>query len=339
MTERMMANFLELSCKIGNNFDFVQGAGGNTSIKSDGAMFIKSSGTWLANSLSEKIFLWVSLEKVRRNLKAGLDACSQDVFIENTNLRPSIELSLHALMPHKVVLHVHALDLIAFAVRSDGQDVLSERLTSFCWSWIPYARPGADLSEAVNNTLQTKNVDILVLGNHGLVVGGSNCDEAEERLNAILKLCRQDVRKVSNMHAAQLMDIARRLRMRLPNHETIHSLACDEHCLKRCLEGVLYPDQAVFLGPNFPVVRNGEAPEEVIEVYRTMTTKSPDYLLFEGLGVLVASHAKPAVDEMLRCHAEVLLRIAPDVNLRTLSGYEVAQLLNWDAEKYRQSID
>ena len=41
----------ELSSALGADPSRTQGAGGNTSIKRDGAMWIKASGTWLAEAL------------------------------------------------------------------------------------------------------------------------------------------------------------------------------------------------------------------------------------------------------------------------------------------------
>ena len=39
-------SFKDISFKLGSNSHLVQAAGGNTSIKSDGRMLIKASGTW-----------------------------------------------------------------------------------------------------------------------------------------------------------------------------------------------------------------------------------------------------------------------------------------------------
>lgn len=39
---------LDLSARVGADPDLVQGAGGNTSIKEGGTLWIKASGLWLA---------------------------------------------------------------------------------------------------------------------------------------------------------------------------------------------------------------------------------------------------------------------------------------------------
>lgn len=42
--------FLALSREIGSDILKTQGAGGNTSFKRDGVMWVKASGTWLAHA-------------------------------------------------------------------------------------------------------------------------------------------------------------------------------------------------------------------------------------------------------------------------------------------------
>ncbi len=39
---------IELSARIGHDIDLVQGAGGNSSAKEGGVLWVKASGTWLA---------------------------------------------------------------------------------------------------------------------------------------------------------------------------------------------------------------------------------------------------------------------------------------------------
>jgi hypothetical protein len=41
---------------------------------------------------------------------------------------------------------------------------------------------------------------------------------------------------------------------------------------------------------------------------------------------------------MLRCLGDVFLRTAADATLKALTATEIDQLINWDAEKYRQTL-
>ncbi len=164
-----------LSARAGADPLLVQAAGGNTSLKDDGVMWIKASGTWLKDAASRDIFVPVdqaALVDALAQRDPAADACLPFVRadLNSTGLRPSIETSVHALMPHRIVVHVHCVNTIAWAIRGDAEERLAERLREFAWAFVPYARPGLPLAEAIA-ARQRPGIDVLVLGNHGLVVG------------------------------------------------------------------------------------------------------------------------------------------------------------------------
>ena len=66
-----LKSFKDISFKLGSNSHLVQAAGGNTSIKSDGRMLIKASGTWLINSLDKDIFVEVDLNSITEKINNG----------------------------------------------------------------------------------------------------------------------------------------------------------------------------------------------------------------------------------------------------------------------------
>ncbi|MFN5457452.1 class II aldolase/adducin family protein, partial [Bradyrhizobium sp.] len=104
----------EMSARVGRDMSMVQGAGGNSSLKDGDLLWVKASGTWLSDAAEKDIFVPVLLP-------AALEALARDderiPLAAPGNLRASIETSLHALMPHRVVLHVHSVNTIAWAVR------------------------------------------------------------------------------------------------------------------------------------------------------------------------------------------------------------------------------
>ena len=83
--------FINLSALIGRDSMLVQGAGGNTSYKSDDKMWIKASGKWLSDSMEEGIFIPVDVVKIKQNIKNNKDNPLEDSYVINKTLRPSIE--------------------------------------------------------------------------------------------------------------------------------------------------------------------------------------------------------------------------------------------------------
>ncbi len=57
-----------------------------------------------------------------------------------------------------------------------------------------------------------------------------------------------------------------------------------------------------------------------------------------GLGVVIREDAKPAIEPMGRCLADVMRRVAEEDPLVALTDQDIDRLVNWDAEKYRQTL-
>ncbi len=112
---------LELTRRVGNDPLLTQGSTGNSSAKIDGVLWIKASGKWMADALRDDILIPLDLEEVRRCLRDGVDPA---VRFPNA----SLETALHALLPHRIVLHVHCVNTIAWAVRSDAPSALAGAL-------------------------------------------------------------------------------------------------------------------------------------------------------------------------------------------------------------------
>src|SRR5689334_9959425 len=61
LSDAEFAALKALSAELGADPLRTQAAGGNTSLKRDGVLWIKASGTWLAEALAKPIFVPVSL--------------------------------------------------------------------------------------------------------------------------------------------------------------------------------------------------------------------------------------------------------------------------------------
>ena len=57
-----------------------------------------------------------------------------------------------------------------------------------------------------------------------------------------------------------------------------------------------------------------------------------------GLGTLERQDNSKAEFEQLRCYANTITRISRGQEIDTLNHAEIAELLDWDAEKYRQKL-
>ncbi len=331
-------DFAELSARLGRDRLLVQAAGGNTSFKVGAVLWIKASGTELSRADRDDVFVPVALAGVRAAIARGEEDPGRGQVVGDTALRPSIELTVHVLMPDRVVLHVHSVNALAWAIREDGRDRVAERLDGLPWAWVPYRRPGWPLTRAVQEVSGAAEARVLVLANHGLVVTGSDCASAERLLREVDRRLAVPPRAAPPPDLAALAALAADGGYRLPAHPGAHRLGTDPSCFTRAREGVPYPDHVVFLDPAPAVVEARGTESTVVARSQAWLAASPSHVLVEGAGVLVSRASTPAAEAMLLCQADVLARTAGDARLRLLSAAETQELQRWDAEKFRRAL-
>ncbi|MCX8956438.1 class II aldolase/adducin family protein [Erwinia psidii] len=332
----MTASQVTACCaRLGKDPLLVQGAGGNVSWKEGEVLWVKASGTWLARAEEEAVFIPVDLAHVRSEIAAGNFAVSPKVLGDST-LRPSIETLMHALMPHRIVVHLHVIELLANLVRERcdiSAIALPEEVKPVVV--VDYFKPGAELARAIHDGVaNAPSASIIFLKNHGVVIGAEQIEQVDHLLTILI-----ETMKTTPMAAAVTPDVAA-----LPEtahgdyiplaDADVHRLARDPALVNRLsADWALYPDHVVFLGPKPFVFASWAALNDF-----AASEPLPELVFIRDQGVFVHPAFSLAKQLQLRCYFDVLVRQKPDEKLRTLSGEQIAELLNWDAEQYRMSL-
>ncbi|MCY0387561.1 class II aldolase/adducin family protein [Robbsia sp. Bb-Pol-6] len=330
---------IEFCARIGADPLLVQGAGGNVSWKQDDALWIKASGKWLAEADREEIFLPVDLSQLRHALAEGDYAVAPQTLV-NGALKPSIETLLHALMPQPVVAHLHAVEALAHLVRIDGLDEIRAKLDpSVRWVATDYHKPGAELAQAVAQALAHDGAaPVVFLGNHGVVVGAETVAQLEEmlgRITASLR-CPVSANVLADAAGQGICAEARAAGYAPIDDRIVQGLALDAGLLARVeRDWALYPDHVVFLGAQ-AIVRDG--PCAFADVLPDAGV-FPELVFVRRHGVFAHSGFSIAKQVQLRCYADVLVRQGETDALYSLSQQDIGQLLNWDAERYRMTLN
>lgn len=231
-----IANLVKLSREIGAHLDYVQGGGGNISVKiSNDLMAIKASGYELKNVSDHSGFAFVNhleinqkISEFCQNENGSDEKFSSAVKSSGTEiapypqLRPSMETGFHSLLPFQYVIHSHAVYAAILACCLEGKKIAQEIFSDFLW--IDYHNPGWQLTEAIfENLKNSKKPKIIFLQNHGLIVAGDDADE-------LLKFHKQVNQKIQdhlNISPFKLADVK----------------IFDLELMKK---NVLFPDQIVF---------------------------------------------------------------------------------------------
>ena len=311
-----LAQLRELSARIGADPLLTQASTGNTSVKLDDVLWIKASGRWLAHAKHEDILVPLNLPEVMRYINQQIDPA--DVYA-----CASIETAMHAVLPHRVVLHVHSVNTIAWAVRQDARRQLQRHLEGLRWQWVPYVPSGLPLAQEIERALSlSPDPNVLVLGNHGLVIAGDRCEEVAHLLSEVERRLAIPPRPAKFADYQALDQIIESSSWELPEDEGVHALALDLESQAVLSGGILFPCQSMFSNSTsreiFLAVPCPVSMDQCEDLYRTRP-----FLMIQGRGVIVKKAMTPSQRAMMSGLAQVVQRISSSAPIHYLSDQEV----------------
>lgn len=187
-----LRDFARLSQTTGARRDYVQGGGGNTSVKlNDQLMAVKASGFCLGDVTPNSAYAVMDYAAIRSfyvsheaaeyedTEKAGSEqAKAATLMVEGVPaLRPSVEAGFHSLLG-RFVVHSHSVYANLACCAAEMKQILSESLAGadFSWGMVPYIDPGARLSFAIRDELirskreSGKTPTVLFMHDHAVVL-------------------------------------------------------------------------------------------------------------------------------------------------------------------------
>jgi rhamnose utilization protein RhaD (predicted bifunctional aldolase and dehydrogenase) len=325
-----LQRLLQLAARVGGDALLTQASTGNCSMKLDDVLWIKASGKWMADALCDDVLIPLDLTGVVREcLLKGVDPAERYP-------NASLETAVHAALPHRVVLHVHSVNTIAWAVRKDALIQLQPRLEGLHWQWVPYTASGLPLSREIEHARRAfPDTDLFVLGNHGLVIGGEDARNVEDLLAEVERRLAIPPRQAHPADYALLEKICGRdSHWVLPDDDGVHALGTDAISRSTIGGGLLYPCQAIFsesgAAGQFRPIRYADLEEHWQNRYRNLL-----FLIVEECGVIVNRSARPAELAMISGLVQVVQRLSASAPLRYLTETEVVGISSQAAHRYR----
>ncbi len=133
-----------MSARVGRNILLVQGAGGNSSIKDGDVLWVKASGTWLADAEDKEIFVPVSL--VGRARGAGCsatNACRSRPGVPKRRSRLDRDLAACADAPSgSCCMSIPSTPSRGRSERMPGTNWSPGDCDGLAWRWLDYHHPG-----------------------------------------------------------------------------------------------------------------------------------------------------------------------------------------------------
>ncbi len=188
-----LQELVAISNEYGRDARYVLAGGGNTSQKDADYLYIKASGTTLA-TITEDGFVKMSRKGLaalwEKDYPADNAAREQAVLDDlmaaripaDSTKRPSVETSLHDLLPGRFVVHLHPA-LVNGLTCSLGAEQKAKELFGNKVLWIDHSKPGYVLAKLVKDKLAAYQAEngtypqFLLLRNHGIFVSADTIDE------------------------------------------------------------------------------------------------------------------------------------------------------------------
>ncbi len=375
MDKNSLAQLIEISRTVGANPEYVQAAGGNTSVKSpDGrTMAIKASGTAL--TLMSETEGWVELDIaavlsiLTRTDLAGLPTQEREArVLEHLRSaavggrgRPSVESALHAMLG-RVVIHSHALAVNALTC-GPGAGTLAEITPAgeLPPLWVPYTDPGWSLAVAVRSAADLYQAGhgcppaVIFMENHGLLVAAADARQCLALHEEWVRRCERyfapaapplaDAPQIASATLRETMAALRRSWrearggrpfLRLSAHPEAAGAAREE--VARVLTaGSLTPDHIVYTGAR--AVAADSVAELPAKMKQVLTEKAaPRVALVKGVGTFVWAEDPLKLDaaEALAAAGARIVRLAAGRGgAHNLAPSSAAFIIDWEAEHYR----
>ncbi len=321
---------LKLTHRVGNDPLLTQASTGNSSVKLDGVLWIKASGRWMADALSNDILVPLDLPAVKECIQSGVDPSERYP-------GASLETAMHATLPQRVVLHVHCVDTISWAVRNDAPAHLRNLLEGLSWQWIPYTASGLPLSRTIEQSLSVSpGKNVFILGNHGLVIGAEDIEAVENLLAEVRARLAIAPRASPPADYAALRETVQGSLWDLPGDDEVHGLATDPISQTILAAGLFHPCQAI-LSPSRTADAFRAIPYREFSGHWQSQHRNQPFVLVSECGVLMRRSITPAEVAMVSGLVQVVQRLSASAPVHYLTDAEIGGISVQAGWRYKES--
>ena len=367
---------IEISRHYGSNKDFAIAGGGNTSYKNKDHIWVKASGTNLANITEDGFALLdrkklsaipretVSQDPAKRELQVK-EALYASCVNPNNGRRPSVETSLHDAISYSFVVHLHPTLVNALMCGKDSAKITSELFPEALY--IPYTDPGYTLFmkvlSAIHQYREKHHADpqVIFLENHGVFVGADNTDEIIRIYDQIISTLENRVDQLIETvdlpvpdHIASFIPAIRMMfsendlkTCMLRHNDMIAHFYKSQHAFEKIAQPFT-PDIIVYCKSNYLYIEDTDSPASIIDSVKSKLAGfvethgyQPKILVLRNVGLLAVDDTWQGAKTCLDVFEDLVKISYYSDNFggpRFMSPEQIAFIDNWEVEHYRRQI-
>ena len=334
----------------GANPDLVTCGGGNTSMKEDGVMYVKGSGTALKDAVTETFvgmnhkMLMSMLDDeypegdVEREAKFLKDVTAAKLPGEEAK-RPSVEALLHALFPQKFVLHLHPSLVNGLTCAKNGEEEC-KRLFGDSVVWVPACKPGYVLARKMKDVFDAseKTIKTVLLENHGVFFAADTVEGLATSLTGMMNALNSQVCEVPSVESdAEEPGFAEKIK-KVSGKEFVLFNASPTALKfaesKQAAEPIMKPfnpDQIVYCGPKVQFAMCEGCLENI----------TANVIIMKGVGIYAIGDTEKNANNCMTLVKDAM-KVATYAKAfggeQPMAQELVDFIVNWEVESYRKSV-
>jgi len=363
-----LEELVRISRFYGQNTEYVIAGGGNTSYKNTEKIWVKSSGSPMANiraddfvCLDRKKVQHISVKTYSNNPTLRERQVKEDLntaILYPKEKRPSVETSMHEIIQYSFVVHTHPAIVNGLVCASKSKSIVY-RLFGDDVLYVEYTDPGYVLFKKVDMALKhyrsTKGKDpsIVFLENHGVFVAANSPKEIEEIYTGIMTIIAAEIVVNPNTLSKNDVSVLKPLIEQLKGSVEFASLAVipnsDEISLQFLVDQSSFnqvsrpftPDNVVYCKSNYLYIVDEKKILTKFNAFRNKFGYYPKVVGIKGKGILAVEENQHAAQNVLDVFSNMMKVSYITRNFggpRFMSQKQIAFIDSWEAENYRRMI-
>jgi len=330
--------------------DLVTCGGGNTSMKEDGIMYVKGSGTALKDAVTET-FVGMDRQMLLDVLEADYPTDEKERearFLKDTmaarlpgeeNKRPSVEALLHALFPQRFVLHLHPSLINGLTCSKNGEQECKS-LFGDSVMWVPACKPGYVLAKLMKDKFAEaeRPVKTVLLENHGVFFGADTVEDLGVHLTGMINALKSKVTEYPDVESdAEEPGFAEKIRQVTGKQYVLFNASPSALKFAQSIDSAkpimkpFNPDQIVYCGPRVKFANCVNCLNEI----------DANVVIMRGKGIYaIGDTEKSAVNCMtlVKDAMKVATYAQAFGGEQPMAQELVDFIVGWEVESYRKSV-
>ncbi len=363
-----LTDLIEVSRKYGSDPDWVLVGGGNTSMKHEGAMFVKASGFELS-TISAEGFVEMRLDALKsiwdKKYSADEDKREAEVLedmmasrAEGQSSRPSVEALLHSLVKGRLVVHTHPSLINGLTCGREGEKILGDIFGDSAL-WVPLTKPGYILANEIKTRIDAAAAagkpypEMIFMQNHGLFVAGDTPADIERIQNKAVSALESRLKRkpaatvgavdpelLSDFTAAAEKAWGRKLEARAAVNDDILAFSEDDSAFEP-IRLPFNPDQIVYSGPGPLRIDDLNGLAQAVKAYTEFWKREPQAVLLRGKGVFTIGDTPKKADSALSLMIDTVKIAVYSESFGgalPMSDELIVFIRDWEVEQYRAKM-